>query len=209
VVRIDVFNIFFFRVLEDSSTLNWSVMDDRELLAVWYFGLGLAYEEILAVMAAHHRIVCSVRTLHRILRAHHCYRRQNLTPIDEVVHFVQDLLQRSGSLHGYRWMHARCLQQGFAVSREDIRLILISLDSSGVESRRAKRLRRRDYHSKGPNYLWHFDGYDKLKPYGLCISGCIDGFSRKLIWLKVFKTNNDPQIIGRLLNFVLAYKVLT
>ena len=28
---------------------------------------------------------------------------------------------------------------------------------------------------QGPNFLWHCDGYDKLKPYGLCIHGCIDG----------------------------------
>ena len=29
---------------------------------------------------------------------------------------------------------------------------------------------------KGPNYLWHMDGYDKLKPYGFCIHGAIDGY---------------------------------
>lgn len=28
---------------------------------------------------------------------------------------------------------------------------------------------------KGPNYTWHLDGYDKLKPYGFCIHGCMDG----------------------------------
>jgi hypothetical protein len=35
----------------------------------------------------------------------------------------------------------------------------------------------------GPNFAWHADGYDKLKPYGFPIHGCIDGFSRRLIWL--------------------------
>ena len=24
--------------------------------------------------------------------------------------------------------------------------------------------------------LWHLDGYDKLKPYGFAIHGCIDGY---------------------------------
>lgn len=24
--------------------------------------------------------------------------------------------------------------------------------------------------------MWHADGYDMLKPFGLAISGCIDGF---------------------------------
>lgn len=26
-----------------------------------------------------------------------------------------------------------------------------------------------------PNFLWHIDGYDELKPYGFAIHGCIDG----------------------------------
>ena len=30
---------------------------------------------------------------------------------------------------------------------------------------------------QGPNWVWHLnlDGYDKLKPYGFPIHGCIDG----------------------------------
>ena len=26
-----------------------------------------------------------------------------------------------------------------------------------------------------PNFVWHLDGYDKLKPYGFAIHACIDG----------------------------------
>ena len=40
------------------------------------------------------------------------------------------------------------------------------------------------------------DGYDKLKPYGFPIHGCIDGWSRKILWLKVSKSNNHPDIIA-------------
>ena len=28
---------------------------------------------------------------------------------------------------------------------------------------------------QGPNYVGHCDGYDKLKPYGFAIHGCMDG----------------------------------
>ena len=41
------------------------------------------------------------------------------------------------------------------------------------------------YRSVGPNHLWYIDGYDKLKPHGLPIYGAIDGYSRRLMWLKV------------------------
>lgn len=29
---------------------------------------------------------------------------------------------------------------------------------------------------QGPDFVWHLDGYDKLKPYGFAIHGCIDGY---------------------------------
>lgn len=61
--------------------------------------------------------------------------------------------------------------------------------------RRTGRLRRRVYSVQGPNHVWHCDGYDKLKPYGICIHGAIDGWSRKLIRLKVGRTNNDRKVI--------------
>lgn len=41
-------------------------------------------------------------------------------------------------------------------------------------------------------------GYDKLKPYGFPIHGCICGYSRKILWLEVVKSNNDPRIPGQL-----------
>ena len=49
--------------------------------------------------------------------------------------------------------------------------------------------------SEGPNYTWHKNGHDKLKPFGFSVHGCIDGFSRKLIWLKVGSSNKNPNVI--------------
>ena len=37
-------------------------------------------------------------------------------------------------------------------------------------------------------------GYDKLKPYGFPIHGAIDGYSRRIIWLEVVRSNNDPKV---------------
>ncbi|XP_076850597.1 uncharacterized protein LOC143500366 [Brachyhypopomus gauderio] len=67
----------------------------------------------------------------------------------------------------------------------------------GCEMRARRRFVRRTYYSMGPNYIWHSDGYDKLKPFGLAISGCIDGFSRKVLWLVCGPTNNNPSVIAR------------
>ena len=42
----------------------------------------------------------------------------------------------------------------------------------------------------------HVDGYDKLKDFGFPIHGCIDGYSRKILWLELTRTNNNPAVIA-------------
>lgn len=58
------------------------------------------------------------------------------------------------------------------------------IDPDGVERRKQRRLLRRQYAAPGPNFVWHIDGYDKLKPFGFAIHGAIDGFSRRFCGLK-------------------------
>ena len=72
------------------------------------------------------------------------------------------------------------------------------LNPVGVDERRRRTLHRRQYLSLGPNYCWHIDGYDKLKPYGFPIHGCVDGYSRKILWLEVLASNNNPLVIADL-----------
>ena len=78
-----------------------------------------------------------------------------------------------------------------------MRLTLETLDPEGVDRRTRQILKRRKYSAKGPNYIWHIDGYDKLKPFGFCIHGAIDGYSRRILWLEAFVTNNDPRVVAR------------
>ena len=82
------------------------------------------------------------------------------------------------------------------VSREVVREMLQQIDPISVDNRRQHRLQRRTYSSRGPNHCWHIDGYDKLSTYGLRVSGCIDGYSRRILWLKCGYTNHDPAVIG-------------
>lgn len=55
------------------------------------------------------------------------------------------------------------------------------LDPAGNALRRSHRLHRRVYTNDGPNQIVHIDGYDKLKPFGLCIHGAIDGYNLVLL----------------------------
>ena len=67
---------------------------------------------------------------------------------------------------------------------KDASLILRTLFGSSQGSFR--RMRRQGYHAWGPKCLWHIDGYD----IGLCTHEYICEFSRKIIWLNVYQTNN-------------------
>ena len=40
------------------------------------------------------------------------------------------------------------------------------------------------------------DGYDKLKPFGFPIHACVDGWSRKVLWLYVTRSNSWPHNIA-------------
>ena len=76
-------------------------------------------------------------------------------------------------------------------------MVLSIMDPEGAGRRKRRRLKRRIYQNKvccdtvdshiycflilanlsfvykGPDFVWHIDGYDKLKPYGFTIHGCI------------------------------------
>lgn len=170
-------------------------MTSNELVRI-YFNLGLHYKDIATLLASRHRYIVSERHLKRILKSCNLFRRKGYTSLDLVIDFIHEQLQTSGQLHGYRWMYTKCKENGLHVKKEDIRIILQELSPRSVELRRRRRLHRRSYFAKGPNYIWHLDSYDKLKPFGICINGCIDGFSRKIIWMNAFTTSSDPKIIG-------------
>ena len=170
---------------------------DRDNLVVRYFELGFSYKEILAFLSARHNIRISLRHLKRILSSKNCYRRKNHSNIREVVDAVEEL-DGSGGEVGYRYMHQRLLiKHKLVASRETVRKTIAALDPEGVRQRSMRRFSRRVYSVRGPNDMWHIDGYDKLKPFGSAIHGAIDGYSRRILWLHVGRSNNDPRIVAQ------------
>ncbi|XP_046585128.1 uncharacterized protein LOC124292120 [Haliotis rubra] len=85
---------------------------------------------------------------------------------------------------------------GLRVPRHMVMEILRIVDPDRVSARRTQRFSRRLYSNKGPNYLVHIDGYDKITPFGFAIHGAICGFSRRILWLKVGRSNKDPYVVG-------------
>ncbi len=66
--------------------------------------------------------------------------------------------------------------------------MLCQLNPHATSSRTLCRFIRCTYYSMGPNSIW--DRYNKLKPFGTGIYGCVDWFCRKIMWLKCGPSNN-------------------
>ena len=169
----------------------------REELIQHYFHDGYKTIEIISLLLLRHGFFISIRHLQRILRRLRLRRRDKL-PLQEVVAAIQTELNGSGSMLGYRLMwRILTTKWNLCVSQHDVRQLLKVMDPVGVEARSQRRFRRRQYINKGPNYMIHVDGFDKLKPFGISVHGAIDGFSRRILWLKVGPSNKNPRYIAR------------
>ena len=169
-------------------------MDEEEVIR-YYFSRKYEYNTILDFLEQHHDIKMSKRTLLNRLKEYDLTRGN--CEIDEAVirDHIRKELEGPGSLLGYRAMWRKLhLKYGIDVPRSVVEILLRQMDPEGTRLRQAHKLKRRQYINPGPNYCWHADGYDKVKPYGLPIHGCIDGFSRRVIWLKLEMSNNNPKV---------------
>ena len=139
-----------------------------------YFKGGFCYETIVHFLAEYHGISMNVRTLKRRLRHYGLRRRNHLHSEHTVREIIKREIEGPSSLLGYRgmWNKLRTTYH-VTVPRDMVMKILRELDPDASALRRARKLQRRSYVSPGPNATWHVDGYDKLKPYGLPIHGCI------------------------------------
>ena len=72
------------------------------------------------------------------------------------------------------------------------------IDPDGVELRKKQALRRQNFFSRELNWAWNINGYDKLKPYGFLKHGCIDRYSRSILWLPIISSNNNLEIVVKL-----------
>lgn len=170
---------------------------DREELIAFYFSMGYTAMQIHQFLTMRHGVLLSLRHLRRLMWRLGLYSRGRPSSMNDIVPAIQTELNGSGRLLGYRGMWQRLKTvYGLRISQNTTRLLLGLMDPEGVALRRHGRLHRRQYICKGPNHVWHIDGWDKLKQFGFAVHACIDGFSRKVLWLHVGRSNNNPAIIA-------------
>ena len=126
-------------------------------------------------------------------------------PIKKLEDAAKQEIGGPGKLLGYRALNQKLrVHHGVKVPRHLTNNAMAKLDPLGLETRRPGRKRKRPnkiFSSKGPMWTLSVDGHDKLcgdqnSMFPLAIYGCLDTFSRKILYLSVCHTNSDPLIIG-------------
>ena len=69
------------------------------------------------------------------------------------------------------------------------------IDGIGRAVRRRYAICRRAYNVTGPNHLWHIDSNHKLISWRLVIHGCIDGYSKAIVYLKCCTENKASTVL--------------
>lgn len=105
-------------------------LQDRNELISLLHSLDLRQDDILHCLALAGNII-SKRHLKRILSNLGLFHRKHYTNTDDVILFIQQQMQESGMLHGYRWMFQKCKENGLHVRKEHVRLIQQALDPEG------------------------------------------------------------------------------
>ncbi|KAL5515272.1 hypothetical protein EMCRGX_G000417 [Ephydatia muelleri] len=109
-----------------------------------------------------HHVVVGLTWLKKRLAALGLKRRNVVETRLTLVHqAIKNELQTSNCCLGYRVMWRLLqLKYRYTIKGSTVMMLLAV---------------QRTYVNKGPNWCWHIDGYDKLKPFGFPIHACIDG----------------------------------
>ena len=162
--------------------------DELEELVRYYFSRNYDYMTILSFLEKFHGVKISKRKLQDRLKSYRLSRRGSQHQVDDQLlrQLILQELDGPGLLLGYRAL-GRKLQLKYSIRtpRSTVQSLLHELDPEGSRLRQIHRLKWREYLNPGPNYWWHADGYDKT--LRLSVHGCIDGFSRRILWLNLTK----------------------
>lgn len=105
---------------------------------------------------------------------------------------------------GIRRMKGFLTSRGIRVQWQRVRSSLWRIDSEGILLRtmQLNLVNRRHYSVPGPLSLWHLDGNHKIIRWGFVIHGCVDGYSRRIMYLKASTNNKASTVFNNFMNAV-------
>lgn len=92
------------------------------------------------------------------------------------------------------WGHLRSLN--ICITRARVYDSLMRVSSDLVQVRHHTAIRRRVYSVPAPNCLWHIDGLHCLIRWRIVVHGAIDGFSRRIVYLRASDNNRADTVMN-------------
>ena len=190
-------------IIMAAEAANWKNDENLKNDLDRYVKQNLKRKEILDfVQKEYPEYSWSFRTLDRRLRWFNIHYIDYETPLAAVGASVEQELNGPGKLLGYRALnHKLRTEHNIKVPRHLVYNMLTEMDPEGLEGRSVEK-KKQPFESDGPLWTVSLDGHDKLCGYQnwtfpLGIYGCLDTFSRKILFLFVCHSNSSPLIIGK------------
>uniref|UniRef100_A0A672MZX3 Integrase core domain-containing protein n=1 Tax=Sinocyclocheilus grahami TaxID=75366 RepID=A0A672MZX3_SINGR len=161
------------------------ISEDR---LIHFLKLGLPQETIRKILGV------SRATLHRRMRECNLsvtslYSSCTDEELDSLVSEIKSTMPNIG----YRVVRGALIAKGHRVQWDRIRASMHRIDGIGILSRMSQLgcVARRTYSVPYPKYLVHIDTNHKLIRYNMVIFGGVDGYSRKIMYLRIADNNRS------------------
>lgn len=82
------------------------------------------------------------------------------------------------------------------VCRHLILAYLRLTEPDAILDRKSRRFKRKRFYSTGVNEFWTFDQHDKWRVFGLMLHVGVEGYSGRILWLRVWWSNRNPRLIA-------------
>ena len=123
-------------------------------------------------------------------------------PDEELDKIISSYISNHGTATGQNYVGGHLSSLGLRIQRRRIREINARVDPQNTALRWGVVVSRRTYQVAWPNSLWHFDGHLSLIRRKIVIHGCIDGFSRRIIFLRSNSNNLAETVLDLFLDAV-------
>ena len=99
------------------------------------------------------------------------------------------------SVSRYISIYRRSQQEIIFFGRHVVQEYFTAHEPHLIKQRRANCLKHRRFWAAGVNDIWAIDQHDKWLRFGLALHTGIEPFSGRILWMKVWHSNHNPQLI--------------
>ncbi|KAG1851805.1 hypothetical protein C8R48DRAFT_612357, partial [Suillus tomentosus] len=121
--------------------------------------------------------------------------RQQMHTVETICEAMTDLRQTYPNAGAHEMVSLLFHEQNMSVARSVVTSYFAIYEPELVLQRKANRLRRRRFWAAGVNDIFAVDQHDKWLRYGLGLHTGIEPFSGRIMWMRVWHSNRNPQLI--------------